>query len=101
MIKGCSSWHGTHHDAQTLTIVGAPFARSDASKPATPALVPATPSIAGKLKGGTGLPTSAEGSLDGSPLWRANQKRLARPAKTTSGRARPHCRQSERGAAAV
>ena len=60
-----------------------------------------SPSIGGKVKGGTGLPTSAEGSRDGSPLWSAYQNSPESKAKIRSGRASPQRCQNERGAAAV
>jgi len=69
---GCSSRQGTHQEANTFRSVGSPWASAALLKPATGApSSPFRPSSGGRVKSGTGLPMSAEGRRDGSPVWSA------------------------------
>ena len=99
--RGCSTWHSTHHEANTLTMVGSPWARSAAAKPGTAVPSAIRPSIAGRLKSGTGLPISAEGRREGSPPCSAYQNRPASTAKISKGSAGPSRRKDGARVASV
>src|SRR5580700_11378716 len=91
--NGASSWHGTHHEAQTLTTLTLPL--NDAgSSPGTGAPLLTRPSSAGSAVRGAAWPIRAEGIRDGSPSRKPNQNKAANATKPTSGNA---ISQSRRG----
>jgi hypothetical protein len=87
--NGCSCTHGTHQEAQKLTMETLPEARSRLVKPGTAPLSSRRASSGGKSVAGAGLPISAEGSREGSPERRANANSPAMAANNRSGTTRP------------
>src|SRR5260370_41984587 len=84
--SGASSWHGTHHDAQTLTTLTLPL-NTAGSSPGTCAPLLTRPCSGGSAVCGAGWPIKAEGILDGSPVPSRNQKIAASAANASNGHA--------------
>ena len=84
--SGASSWHGMHHEAQTLTTLTLPLNMAGSS-PGTCAPLSTRPASGGSAVCGAGWPIRAEGICDGSPLPSRNQKIAASAAKAISGSA--------------
>src|SRR5947209_16777919 len=82
--SGASSWHGTHHDAQTLTTLTLPL-NTAGSSPGTCEPSWTRPGSGGNAVCGAGRPSRAEGIRAGSPLPRRNQKIAASPTNAISG----------------
>jgi hypothetical protein len=64
--SGASSWHGTHHDAQTFTTVTAPL-KLAGLMPGKGVPLRSRPATGGKFVCGAGWPMSADGMCEGSP----------------------------------
>src|SRR3981081_577174 len=84
--NGASSWHGTHHEAQTLTTLTLPL-NIAGSSPGTCVPLLARPSSGGSAVCGAGWPIKADGIFEGSPLPSRNQNSAASAANAISGSA--------------
>src|SRR3979409_834442 len=84
--SGASSWHGTHHEAQTLTTLTLPL-NIAGSSPGTCAPPLASSSRGGSAVCGAGWPIKAEGIFEGSPPPSRNQNSAASAANAISGSA--------------
>src|SRR5262249_47269571 len=82
--SGASSWHGMHHEAQTLTTLTLPL-KAAGSRPGTGLSLLTKPSRGGSGVCGTEWPIRADGINDGSPLRKPNQNSTASPAKAARG----------------
>jgi hypothetical protein len=77
-------------DAKKWTIAGLPFPRTS-ELTLSWALVVASAALSGcKSNAGTGLPTSADGRLEGSPAFKAMKNSPARAAKSAKGKRTPN-----------
>src|SRR5487761_1747317 len=74
---GCSSRQATHHEANTLTSETAPLRLSE-DRPGP------CPCTGGRLKTGTGLPMSADGTIEGLRL-RLTPNATTSPTKAAAG----------------
>src|SRR5882724_1431437 len=84
--SGASSWHGTHHEAQTLTTLTLPL-NTAGSSPGTCVPLLTRPTSGGSTVGGAGRPIKAEGIFDGSPPCSRSRKIPASAMKPSSGSA--------------
>src|SRR3979411_3065226 len=84
--SGASSWHGTHHEAQTLTTLTLPL-NTAGSSPGTWAPLLTRPTSGGSAVCGVGCPIRAEGIFDGSPPCSRSSKIPASAANAMSGNA--------------
>src|SRR6266480_335293 len=84
--SGASSWHGTHHEAQTLTTLTLPL-NTAGSSPGTGASLLTRPCSGGSAVAGAGRPIRTEGIFEGSPPLSRNRKMPASAMKPISGSA--------------
>src|SRR5665647_112925 len=84
--SGASSWHGMHHEAQTLTTLTLPL-NTAGSSPGTWVPAVARPCSGGNGVCGAGWPIRAEGIREGSLLPSRNQNTAASAANAISGSA--------------
>src|ERR1700737_49680 len=89
--RGALSWHGTHHDAQTLTTLTLPL-KTAGSSPGTGAPLLTRPSSGGSAVCGAGRPIRAEGIFDGSSPPSRSQKITTNAVKASNGSAVSHDR---------
>ena len=74
-----------HHDAQKLTTLGRPLASSALEKPGTGRPPSISPSTAANCVAGAGLPSSADGSFEGSPVCSAKANSATSAPKISTG----------------
>src|SRR5262245_22142327 len=84
--SAASWWHGTHQDAQTLTMLIFPF-KTAGSSPGTCAPSVTRPCNDGNAVCGAGRPIKAEGIREGSPSPRPIQKIAATARNVSAGSA--------------
>ena len=74
-----------HHDAQKLTTLTLPLASSVLEKPGTGLPSSTRPSRGANCVAGAGLPINADGSFEGSPVFKAKANTATSAAKMSNG----------------